>query len=176
MKINKKSKTLLVMLCLVLTVNLSVFAAEYIHDRHSVDGGGHLDWDTASNFSYTSYVRDAQDIWNGHIEDVVREDNALIVEDVKFKQLNTGDGVAGAYWPDYDSIVLNPHYFDTGNAQSYSTKEKLKTVTHEMGHALGLNENTNPNHSSAIMTQGRSSVNTLHQDDKDSFDAAAATY
>lgn len=164
------------------TLSLSFFllflnivnAAVYLTPNgDNVDSGGHLDWDYDTK--YLSESEFAQTTWNDYKSGVIRKDSIWVEEDIFVTDYYSAtDGNLGYRSASNQLIALNDYYFVSGNTQSLTPDQRRKTVTHEFGHALGLGENNSG--VAAIMRQGKYSYQVLHQDDKDSYDAAAALY
>lgn len=164
------------MVCIIFLLSMLPFtyAGVYLVDNgDNVDSGGHLDWDYSTD--YLSECRSAQGLWNSYKSGVIREDTFTTIQDLYvYDYYSASTTVMGARNQFYSIIKLNGYYFDSGNPQSLTYLERKKVVIHEFGHALGLGHNTTNN--DAIMKQGRFDYGSLHQDDKDSYDAAAKLY
>lgn len=130
-----------------------------------VDSGKHLDWD--SDTKYVSTVRSAVDLWEEHRSGVIREDSLLVIQDVFISDYNEVTNTI-AYTSASGKIKLNDDHFD-----SMTPNQRLHTVTHEFGHALGLDHTSGKND---IMQQGKLALTSLSQTDKDSYDEAYDTY
>lgn len=130
-----------------------------------VDDGKHLDWD--GNTQYTSSVTSAVNLWEGYKSGIIRPDTAWIIEDVylsDFNQVSTTMAVTSSA----GTIKFNDYHYS-----GMTTNQRIKTTTHEFGHALGLDHTTG---SSDIMQQGKLSITSLSTTDKSSYDSAYATY
>lgn len=145
-----------------------------IRNKDAVDSGGHLDWD-ARGSKYLRLVPDAAAVWNDYKSGVIRADSATRLQDVGFKDVNLTDKTWGgltSFTPLGDAkIELNLHQLDKSNVTDNHRKH---TIAHELGHALGLDENNTS--SSHVMSQGFYTNLVLSADDKASYDAAAARY
>ncbi len=164
-----KKKILMFAICVMLAPSVVANAAVYLSPYpHAVDSGGHLDWDYSAKY-YNECVN-AQNTWNAYRSGVIRKDTISIIEDIFVKDFNQNSTLAGVYYP-YDRVIgLNEYHFSR-----FSTRQKQAVVLHEFGHTLGLGENSN--RLAAIMQNEVFHSNTsLHQDDKDSYDAAAKNY
>lgn len=95
-----------------------------------MDSGKHLDWD--SDTKYVSTVRSGVNIWEGHRSGVIREDSIFVIQDVFVSDYNEVSSTM-AYTSSAGQIMLNDYQFENMNSN-----ERLKTVTHEFSHALGL--------------------------------------
>ncbi len=131
-----------------------------------VDSGKHCDWD--GNCSYMKEWYAAIKTWNSYKPGVIRADSLTVIEDVYLKDIyKANDTIASTYQA--GRMELN-----TYNLDSFSSEEVQKTLTHELGHCLGLGHNTvNPR---SIMRQGQYSQTTLDIDDKNGYDAAYKNY
>ena len=133
-----------------------------------VDSGKHCDWDARSS-AYHSYVVTGANTWNAYKAGVLRPDSASTLEDVRISDVNKSDvRWAGATYSN-GIIHLNKYYMD-----SYANNKRLMVVTHELGHALGLDDNNCS--TSNVMYPDVSTVTTLSVNDKASYDAAYARY
>lgn len=98
---------------------------------------------------YTGIMNEAIDVWN--VYNLVHLKLNDDVYDVEFLRENLGDnGVLARYiyTGDMNFIVLNAYYFD-----SLSGQDQIGVLTHEFGHALGLDDTLNEE---SIMWQGLS--------------------
>ena len=118
-------------------------------------------------------VETAVQKWNNYKAGILRPDTILTVQDVKIIDTNSSN-VIWAGKTEYLSarIQLNSYYL---NNSSWNYNNRLKTVMHELGHALGLGEN-NYSLSTNVMKQGKSENITLTVDDKASYDLAYTYY
>lgn len=149
---------------MLLVFNVPAFATSYIMSWDLVDSGKHLDYD--GNSIYMSYVTTGASKWNGYKSGVIRPDDAWVIEDVYVSDIDTANGNTGITYSN-GKIELNKYYL-----QNSTTDQKTNTATHELGHALGLDHST----SSDIMGPSQTSITTLSQNDKDSYDAAYLNY
>ena len=135
-----------------------------------VDSGGHLDWDGETSYMDEWYK--SVKTWNSHKPGVIRKDRWNIIEDVNIADYCDEDANEFAYTSAKGKIRFN-----TAQMDSFTSAEKQKTITHEIGHALGLYENNgNKNSKLSVMEQGRKSVTKLSADDKAGYDAAYKKY
>ena len=98
---------------------------------------------------YTTIINQAIDAWN--VQNIVHLELNDKVYDVEFWIENLGDnGIIARYiyTGDMNVIVLNAYYFD-----SLSGQDQIGVLTHEFGHALGLDDTLNEE---SIMWQGLS--------------------
>lgn len=98
-----------------------------------VDSGKHMDWSGSSE--YLSYFKKGVNTWNAYIPGVIREHTKNTKLDVSVSDINVMNGAAGVTYSD-GRLHLNKMYLN-----SYDSKEKQNTCTHELGHALGLAHN-----------------------------------
>ncbi|MFA6866997.1 MAG: matrixin family metalloprotease [Clostridia bacterium] len=133
-----------------------------------IDNGGHLDYDYSTKYSST--LGASINVWNAHKSGVIRPDSWKIIQDVFVSDYDdSSSDAAVAYCSSGGKIKLNDHYY-----VSMSAGERQKTMMHELGHALGLDENNSV--TGSIMKQGIRSQTTLIQDDKDGYDASYLNY
>lgn len=108
-------------------------------------------------------------IWNGYKSGVIRQYIPLIrTKDVSIKSDNLRESAIAQTNYANKTITISLNYWNT-----LSETEKTNVLCHEIGHALGmghLNEETN------IMYYENCQTITLHQNNKDSYDAAYARY
>lgn len=131
-----------------------------------VDSGKHLDWDGTT--AYMTEWEKSIGVWEDYKPGVIRSDSVLVIEDVKISD----------YYEESNTMAVTSSAgtikFNSYNFNSMSAGERQKTMTHELGHALGLDENNSvPN---SIMCQGRRSQTYIIQDDKNGYDAAYKNY
>ena len=154
----------------------STFRSTPLNSWNLVDSGGHCDWDCSSQ--YSSMVRKAANAWNEYIGDeVFRPDAWNIIEDVKIKDMDTDPTGKGATARTYSSsYTANGEYarkicfFNDKMTLLENDWLRQKTVMHELGHALGLDENRDSTSSDKlgnIMQQGALPYGTfISLDDK----------
>jgi hypothetical protein len=130
-----------------------------------VDDGKHLDWD--GNTKYLSSVHSGISLWEGHRAGVIRPDDATVIEDVylsDFYQVSTTMAVTSSS----GTIKFNDYHYN-----GMTPNERIKTTTHEFGHALGLDHTTG---SHDIMQSGKLSITNLSSTDKSSYDQSYLRY
>jgi len=136
-----------------------------------VDLGKHCDWDARSS-NYHNLVVTGTNRWNAH-RSVFRPDSILTLQDVRISDVNQA---GGSYYGHYN-LILGTIQFNRAflDSSSWTDANRMHTVMHELGHALGLEEN-NGNDTTNIMRQGKLTNVTLSPADKASYDAAAKKY
>lgn len=142
-----------------------------------VDLGGHCDWDGTTQ--YMSLFRKATDAWNNYMGTTrFRADTWYTIEDVKISDAYISNSNSKNYAETFPSgkIVF---YTKTMN-ELESDLQRTHTIMHELGHALGLDENrlsTDSEKLGNIMQQGGLAYGTsLSLDDKASYQSASAKY
>lgn len=175
----KKILFLLFLVVLFIGITCVSYAATRWYSYHvlhywCVDSGKHLDWSGSS--SYLSNWNTGVNTWNAYKSGVIRQDSALTVNDVTIRDVSdlTGDAVAitDSKFPEgggKGSAVIS---FATAKMNTLSQIKRNITCTHEIGHALGLDDN-NSNGTSVIMYNNMSnqtSNNVLHSEDKFNYD------
>lgn len=164
-------KVLSLLLAGVLLLSLCptmVFAAVYLGTGDNVDSGGHLDWDYDTQ--YYSQAKWGMNLWNAYKSGVIREDSVSVIEDLFITDINSAS--AGYYG--YRDRANAKIYFNIYSMEDLDADEKKSVAAHELGHALGLGHNTE--NTDALMTGDHYFPTSLHDDDKESYDAAAALY
>ena len=155
-------------IAILASIPTTASATAYLGTGANVDSSGHLDWDYDT--TYYAMTVWGMNLWNGYKSGVIRKDTAWIIEDIFVTDINSSS--AGYYgYRDKDAATI---YFNIYSMESLSTSEQMSVAAHELGHALGLGHN--PNNSNAVMTSQHYFPISLTQDDKDSYDAAAALY
>ena len=166
--------SVVMVLCIYFSIfSINAFAANAVISGFDlVDSNKHCDYD-ANQSSYESYITTAVQKWNNYKAGILRADTILTIQDVKIIDTNSSN-VIWAGKTEYMSarIQLNSYYL---NNSSWNYNNRLKTVMHELGHALGLGEN-NYSLSTNVMKQGKSENTTLTVDDKASYDLAYTYY
>lgn len=149
---------------LLFAFNTTSFSAAYVQSWHLVDSGKHLDYDGDS--IYMSHITTGAGIWNGYKSGVIRPDSIWVIEDVYVTDIEIANGYTGVTYAS-GKIELNVYYLS-----DHSTTRRTNTATHELGHALGLDHST----STDIMGPIQTTILTLSQNDKDSYDLAYSKY
>lgn len=124
-----------------------------------VDSGKHLDWGGSTKYA-SSWDISVQK-WN-EVHNIIRRDTWRYIKDVEISDYYENDGIMG-FCASNGKIKFNDYYF-----AEMTAGERQKTVMHEIGHALGLDDNNTVEKS--VMRQGRRSQTELYRDDKDGFD------
>lgn len=88
-----KKPLLLVVVALMISTSVPVFAKAYIQVWDLVDSGKHLDYD--GNSSYMSYITTGASTWNAYKSGVIRPDSLSVIEDVYVCDINVANGWAG---------------------------------------------------------------------------------
>lgn len=131
-----------------------------------VDSGKHLDWDGST--AYMTEWNKSIGVWEDYKPGVIRPDSTWVIEDVKIsdyeEESSTMAVTSGA-----GTIKFNDYHF-----KGMTADQRQKTMMHELGHALGLDENNGV--SNSIMCQGKRAQTYLIQDDKNGYDAAYKKY
>ncbi|WP_076850169.1 M43 family zinc metalloprotease [Rubeoparvulum massiliense] len=149
----------------VLSLTFSIVSNAALLGWDLVDDGKHLDWD--GNTKYTSSVASAVKLWEGYKPGVIRPDSAWVIEDVylsDFYQVSSTMAVTSSA----GTIKFNDYHYS-----GMTTNQRIKTTTHEFGHALGLDHTYG---TYDIMQQGKLSLTSLSTTDKRSYDEAYKTY
>ncbi|MDR2045132.1 MAG: M57 family metalloprotease [Clostridium sp.] len=164
----KKFMIALLVVSMFVVNDSTACATSYLGTGDNVDSGGHLDWDY--NTTYYSQTVWGMNLWNHYKSGVIREDSLSVIQDLFVTDINSA--TAGYYgYRDKDNATI---YFNIYGMSSLSANAKKSVAAHELGHALGLGHN--PSNTNAVMTGAAYFPTVLVQDDKDSYDAAAALY
>ncbi len=121
--------------------------------------GKDLHW--RNNSKYTTQLNQAISTWNGYSSGTIKVFTSTNT-DVVVSDYSENSSVAGVTSPQR-TIKLNKKQMD-----NLTATQKRNVTTHEFGHALGLDHSTKGN----VLYAYVSSVITLGQSDKDSFNAA----
>lgn len=142
-----------------------------------VDSGGYCDWDGTTK--YMSLFNKAVNAWNGYMGTTrFRPDAWNRIEDLKISDQNESKSNPNVLAVTYSNgkIVFYTKPMD----KLESNLQRQHTIMHELGHALGLNENrlsTDTEKLGNVMQQGGLAYGTsLSLDDKASYKSAAAKY
>lgn len=159
----KKICTFAILVMVLLVTSISSYAALLGWDL--VDDGKHLDWD--SNTKYLSSVQSGVDLWEGHRSGVIRPDSIFVIQGVFISDYYEVSSTMG-YTSSNGTIKFNDYNF-----ANMTSSQRIKTATHELGHALGLDHTYGTND---IMRQGKLSITSLSSTDKASYDEAYNNY
>lgn len=169
MKKFKVLVTIFLVLAVMLNVGFIMFNANVdkanasslkINSWNLVDSGKHLDWDGNSTFTETWAL--SVSAWNA-VHNIIRPDSWRWIQDVWVTGYYTANDNVMGYCTSGGTIAFNGFYFNT-----MTNDERQKTQMHEIGHALGLDENNTSLNS--IMKQGRRAQVTLAMEDVEAFD------
>lgn len=130
-----------------------------------VDSGKHLDWDGETN--YMNYFRTAVNTWNAYKPGVIRADSWTVIEDVKISDYSGDDSITVKISSN-GTIKFNQEVMDT-----LSSNNKTKACLFALGTALGLGKTDN---SKDVMYKYNTSITTLSDNDKVSYDEAYKKY
>lgn len=174
-KVSRKTKKFAMLSTTMMSILLVVITLFTIFNTASayklltwnlVDSGKHLDWDGSTAYS-TEWNKSIK-VWENYKPGVIRQDSVSVIEDVKisdyYEESNTMAVTSSA-----GTMKFNKYHF-----ASMSAGERQKTMMHELGHALGLDENNSV--AESIMCQGKRSQTYIIQDDKNGYDAAYKKY
>jgi len=165
MKTTKKLSIIIafgILLCAVSPV--TSYATAYVSGWNLVDSGKHLDYD--GNSKYMSNIDSGASKWNAYRSGVIRKDSLLVVQDVYVSDVSVVNNV-NATTSNNGTIKMNIY-----NLDKQTSTQVTRVATHELGHALGCDHST----SADIMYANTIATSSLTQNDKDSYDAAYATY
>ncbi len=139
------------------------YAAEYsLQSWWLIDSGKHLDWDGSSNYMREWY--NAVNTWNAYKPGVIRVDTWKTINDVTIQDKGKCDGCTLATTWSYGKMVFYQDEMDT-----LTSTQRQATITHEIGHALGIDHNKKD---TSIMRQGVKNFTALDKIDKEAYDAA----
>ena len=159
--LRKKLFTLIscsVIILLFGTVSASALPIVSVLPWKLMDSGNHLDWDGST--IYQASFDSAVSVWNSYKPEVIREDSMFTWEDVYISDIYEVSNMAGRTYSS-GSIVFNTYQMG-----SLTYEKRLNTCIHELGHALGLDHNT----STDVMYEKVTSITSLSDNDKASFD------
>lgn len=142
-----------------------------------VDLGGHCDWDGTTQ--YMSLFKKATNAWNNYMgTDRFRADTWHTIEDVKISDADVSNSNPKNYAETFPSGKIV--FYTKKMNELESDLQRTHTIMHELGHALGLDENrlsTDSEKLGNIMQQGGLAYGTsLSLDDKASYQSASAKY
>lgn len=127
-----------------------------------LDSDKHLDWDGTTK--YQSLFNASVNTWNTYKPGVIREDTWYYWEDVYISDYYEVSSTNGFTSSDGE-IKFNTYAMDV---LITTDQERQNVCTHELGHALGLAHNQIGD----VMYAYSSSVITLSDNDKASYDAS----
>ena len=138
-----------------------------------VDSGKHLDWSGSTR--YSSYWETGINTWNNHRSGVIRKDTILTINDATIQDVDdlSGDVVAQTHtnYPTGGGKGTCNIYFSITKMNICTDIQKTIVCTHEIGHALGLDENNSSVYN--VMYQhmlSNQSNNVLSPADKNNYD------
>lgn len=176
MKKYNKCFLAILLCCLCLSMNTVYGAPCYNYTLltwNLVDSGKHLDWDGSTKYMTEWY--NSVNTWNAYKKGVIRVDRWNTIEDVEISDKKTRDGATYAITSEDGRIIFYKNEMD-----ELSFKQRQAVVTHEIGHALGLDHNAKnmksvmrPKMSPYMMENG---IADLDIADKLAYDAAYRRY
>lgn len=135
-----RPKIALLIISVILLTASSAHAARYISGKDAVDGG-EIRWGSAT--MYTWERNDAINTWNAEDPINIAADTALTIEDLRFSDVNCGCYPwYGAY---QERLGADSIYFNRAFMSAVSYAKRRHVATHELGHALGLDESISGN-------------------------------
>ncbi|WNY25321.1 M57 family metalloprotease [Methanolapillus millepedarum] len=129
-----------------------------------VDSGKHLDW--GGSTTYQSEFNASVVTWNNYKAGIIRKDGIANLKDVTISDYSLQDSYSGVTSPS-GTLKFNTYYM-----KDYSTDVRKNVCTHELGHALGLDHNSQGD----VMYSQVTVRNDLSANDKASYDAAYLRY
>ena len=139
------------------------------------DKGGHIDWEY-EGYVFGEHIKKAAAKWNteasaitvSRCKSIFRKDTSTTVCDVTIDDYNKNDGI-NAYLSTnirgFGDMRLNRYYMNSNNMTRLT---KIAVITHEFGHALGMDDS---NSKKTIMYKSTPVVNGLQK-----IDSAALEY
>ncbi|NBI29271.1 matrixin family metalloprotease [Chengkuizengella marina] len=155
----------IIVIALLLSLSFTTSSQAALLGWDLVDNNKHLDWNSDSK--YISSINDAMNLWESYKSGIIRPDTASEREDVFLTDYNQVSSTIASTSSNGIIRFNDYHYTDMSNG------ERLKTTTHEFGHALGLAHTFGKRD---IMRQGKVSITKLSSTDKRSYDDAYLTY
>ena len=141
----------------------------------SVDSGKHLDW--SGSTAFLSNFNTGVNTWNEYKSGVIRKDTLTTINDITISDASalTGNAVAQTTQHGTGKSISSTIKFHTTKMNSLSTMKKNIVCTHELGHALGLDENNNRGthlimYNEINTNTSNTSNNVLSSDDKANYD------
>jgi hypothetical protein len=137
-------------------------------------GSGHTNWYSSvdsgeirwgGTTKHTSARDHGISTWNAQNSIDILKDTATTIQDLTFRDVYSVEDFTGryTYLAGADEIKFNDRYFE-----SRSSSYNKKTATHEIGHALGLDDHYS-GYSGIIMYGNSSSVTSLQAHDKEDY-------
>ncbi|WNY23672.1 hypothetical protein MmiHf6_09850 [Methanimicrococcus hongohii] len=161
-----KSKMMIGMSLLIIFAMISNASACGYHIPHSVDSGYNMHWGGSVNSSFINELNAGINTWNALGKVNISKDTALTLQDITITYVNTYDPneptTPGVYNSNRNYIYFYKPVLDT-----FTYSERVKTATHELGHALGIGELSA--FSGNIMKPGKSSQTYLGSKDKEVY-------
>ncbi|MDV0447389.1 hypothetical protein MsAg5_12770 [Methanosarcinaceae archaeon Ag5] len=162
-----KFKIIFISLAILLITNVASACSYHMPlGDDAVDWGRGIQW--GGNTTYISQWNSSVSTWNAMGKVAISKDTWSTIEDLYLVDVNSpGVNIPSGYANSTRSANGTPYIqLNTALMGTYTSAEKQKCLTHELGHALGINEiNINGN----IMCQGRSSQTSLGIKDKDVY-------
>lgn len=96
----------------------------------------------------------------------ILKDTSTTIQDLTYSDIYSSEDWTGLYTPKIgaDTINFNDRFF-----QARTSSWNKKTATHELGHALGLDDHDSKSNSSIIMYGSASTVTNLQAHDKEDY-------
>lgn len=115
-----------------------IYGDLYISEWSLYDGGGHVDWKDDGSIYINNFI-DGVENWEKYENrsGTIRKDTWATICDVVVSDYNEESNV-NAYCSSDGKIKFNKY-----NMKNYSGLVKSAIATHEIGHALGLDDNDN---------------------------------
>jgi Zn-dependent peptidase ImmA (M78 family) len=132
----------------------------------AVDWGKGIQWDGST--IYSSQWNSSISTWNAMGEVSITKDTLLTIEDLYIVDTSSpGIRISAGYANHTVSGNHTPYIqVNTAVMDSYTSAQRQKTLTHELGHALGINE---INIAGNVMQQGKLSQTSLGTKDKEVY-------